>query len=157
MKQVFHLRSNTCVCIFIVSFEETCQNIGLHASSRVENRWKKRWKHSVYGLALSSVSRCLPPLNETLPLVLDILHKHSFFPVEKVKKKSRKLEWNNLVYYSFKIFPQFWLAKSTPIIHHNQLLMTKFERILWWTRKWRQKCSQLQVKAPLSRKSWNEV
>ena len=44
-------------------------------------------------------------------------------------------------YYSFKIFPRFWLAKSTRLIHHNQLLMTKFERILTLTRKWRQKCS----------------
>ena len=29
---------------------------------------------------------------------------------------------------SFKIFSQFWLAKSTRTIHHNQLLMTKFGR-----------------------------
>ena len=29
-----------------------------------------------------------------------------------------------LHYCAFKIFPQFWLAKSTRIIHHNQLLMT---------------------------------
>ena len=29
-------------------------------------------------------------------------------------------------YYSLKIFPRFWLAKGTRIIHHNQLLMTKF-------------------------------
>ena len=36
-------------------------------------------------------------------------------------------------YYSFKIFPQFWLARRTCIIHHNQLLMTKFGRILCWT------------------------
>ena len=33
-------------------------------------------------------------------------------------------------YYSFKIFPRFRLAKSTRIIHHNQLLMTKFGRKL---------------------------
>ena len=49
--------------------------------------------------------------------------------------------FNNVCYYSFKIFPQFWLAKSTRLIHHNQLLMTKFGRILTLTRKWRQKCS----------------
>ena len=60
----------------------------------------------------------------------------------------------NLHYYSFKIFPQFWLAKSTRIIHHNQLLMTKFGRILSLTRKWRQKWSLLQVKAPLTEKTW---
>ena len=45
------------------------------------------------------------------------------------------------LYYSFKIFPLFWLAKSTRLIHHNQFLMTKFGRILTLTRKWRQKCS----------------
>ena len=57
-------------------------------------------------------------------------------------------------YYSFKIFLQFWLAKSTPIIHNNQLLMTKFGRILCLTRKWRQKCGPLQVNAPLTEKTW---
>ena len=43
---------------------------------------------------------------------------------------------NNKYYYSFKIFPQFWLAKSTRIIHHNQLLITKFGRILWLFNEW---------------------
>ena len=38
-------------------------------------------------------------------------------------------------YYSFKIFPQFRLAESTRIIHNNQLLMTKFGRVLCLTRK----------------------
>ena len=53
-------------------------------------------------------------------------------------------------YYSFKIFPQFWLAKSTRIIHHNHLLMTKFGRILCLTMKW----SPLQVNALLTEKTW---
>ena len=57
-------------------------------------------------------------------------------------------------YYSFKTFPQSWLDKSTRMIHHNQLLMTKFGRILCLTRKWRQKCSPLRVKAPLTEKTW---
>ena len=60
-------------------------------------------------------------------------------------------------YYSFKTFPQFWLAKSTRIIYHNQLLMAKFGRILCLTRKWSQKCSPLQVKAPLPRRPGDEV
>ena len=30
------------------------------------------------------------------------------------------------IYYSFQIFPRFWLVKSTRIIHHNQLLLTKY-------------------------------
>ena len=59
----------------------------------------------------------------------------------------------NYCYYSFKIFPQFWLAKSTRIIHHNQLLVTKFGRLLCLTRKLRQKCSLLQVNAPLTEKA----
>ena len=33
-------------------------------------------------------------------------------------------------YYSFKIFPRFWLVKTTRIIHHNQLLSTKFGKNL---------------------------
>ena len=37
-------------------------------------------------------------------------------------------------YYSFQRCLCFWLAKITHIIHHNQLLLTKFGRILWfWT------------------------
>ena len=62
-----------------------------------------------------------------------------------------------LHYCSFKIFPQFWLAKSTRINHHNQLLMTKFGRILRLTRKRRQKWSPLQVKALLPRRPGDEV
>ena len=33
-------------------------------------------------------------------------------------------------YYSFKIFPRFWLVKTTRIIHHNQLLFSKFGKNL---------------------------
>ena len=50
---------------------------------------------------------------------------------------------NNIFYYSFKIFPRFWFPKSTLIIRHNQLKMTKFGR-------WRQKCS-------VTEKTWGEV
>ena len=59
-------------------------------------------------------------------------------------------------YYSFKILPQFWMAKSTCIILHNQLLMTKFGRIFCLTRKWPQKCSLLQVNEPLTEKTWGQ-
>ena len=52
------------------------------------------------------------------------------------------------------MFPHFWLAKSTRIIHHNQLLITKFGRIFCLTRKRHQKCSPLQVNAPLTEKTW---
>ena len=50
-------------------------------------------------------------------------------------------KYNNTVYYSFKIFLHFWLAKSTCIIHHNQPLLTKFGRILQLINRWRQKCN----------------
>ena len=48
-----------------------------------------------------------------------------------------------LIYYSFKIFPRFWLAKSTRIVHRNQPLMTTFGRIFRLISRWRQKCSIL--------------
>ena len=58
-------------------------------------------------------------------------------------------------YYSFKIFLSFWLAKSTSIIHLNQLLLTKFGRILRLIDRWQQKCRTLvQVNAPLTKKTW---
>ena len=36
----------------------------------------------------------------------------------------------NMHYYSFKIFPRFGLVETTRIIHHNQLLFTKFGKNL---------------------------
>ena len=80
---------------------------------------------------------------------------------------------NNLIYSLFKIFPRFWLVKATRIIHHNQLLFTKLERIFailnqWsqkysppkiiepMTSKWRQKCSLLQIIEPLTEKTWGQ-
>ena len=58
-------------------------------------------------------------------------------------------------YYSFNKFSQFGLAKSTRVIHHNQL--TKVGRILCLTWKWRQKCSPLLVKATLPRRPRDEI
>ena len=37
---------------------------------------------------------------------------------------------NNWHYYSFKIFPRFWLDETTRIILRNQLLFTKFGKKL---------------------------
>ena len=78
----------------------------------------------------------------------------SVFPANiwKHYKGKSYLQMFKHLYSSFKICPQFWLAKRTRIIHHNQLLTTKFGWILCLTRKWRQKCSLLQVKAPLPRR-----
>ena len=38
--------------------------------------------------------------------------------------------YHNKDYYSFKIFPRFGLVETTRIIHHNQLLFTKFGKNL---------------------------
>ena len=56
-----------------------------------------------------------------------------------VKKKVPQRFWVNkqqitYYYYSFKIFLCFWLAKIPRIIHHNQLLLAKFERVLWYVK-----------------------
>ena len=50
---------------------------------------------------------------------------------------------DTISYYLFKLFPRFWLTKSTRIIHHNRLLMTKFGRILRLINRWRQKAASL--------------
>ena len=41
-------------------------------------------------------------------------------------------------YYSFKIFPLFWLVKTTRIIHHNQLVLTKLGKNFVVLDQWRQ-------------------
>ena len=61
---------------------------------------------------------------------------------------------SKIIYYSLKIFPRFWLAKSSRMIHYNQLLMTKFGRILCLTRKWHEQCNLLQINEPLTEKTW---
>ena len=75
-------------------------------------------------------------------------------------------------YYSFKIFPRFWLFITTRIIHHNQLLLTKlgnwgFVILNRWRQrfchidpmmsKWRQRSGLLQVVESLTRKPGEEV
>ena len=62
-----------------------------------------------------------------------------------------------LYYYSFKIFLRFWLAKITRIIHHNQLLLTKFGKILpYWTNDVKS-AAKLQIIEPLTKKTWGRV
>ena len=48
----------------------------------------------------------------------------------KTSNKIYILTLFNLYYYSFKIFPRFGLVETTRIIHHNQLLFTKFGKNL---------------------------
>ena len=47
---------------------------------------------------------------------------------------SHVIIFTNTHYYSFKIFLHFWLGKVQCIIHHNQLLLTKFGRFLWYVK-----------------------
>ena len=58
------------------------------------------------------------------------------------------------IYYSFNIFPRFWLVKTTRIIHHYQLLLTKFAKNFGIFNRWHQKCSPLQIIEPLPKKTW---
>ena len=60
-------------------------------------------------------------------------------------------------YYSFKIFPRFWLVKTTRIIHYNQLLLTTFGKNFVILYQWREKCSPLQIIDPLTKKPGDEV
>ena len=65
-----------------------------------------------------------------------------------------------IIYYIFTFIRQFNRGIKTIIIHSKYLpnsdwlLMTKFGRILCLMRKWHQKCSLLQVNAPLTIKTW---
>jgi len=68
----------------------------------------------------------------------------------KVNSRLRTISFLELcIYYLFKIFPRFWLVKTTRIIHYKQLLLTKNSVLL---NQWRQKCSPLQIIEPLTSK-----
>ena len=64
----------------------------------------------------------------------------------------------NRHYYSFNIFPRIWLVKTTRIIHHNQPLLTKFEKNFVMLNRWRQNdvksAALLQVIELLTEKTW---
>ena len=62
-----------------------------------------------------------------------------------------------IIYYSFKIFLCFLLTKITRIIHHNQLLLTKFEKFLpYWTDVVKS-AVKMQVIELLTEKTWGRV
>ena len=66
-------------------------------------------------------------------------------------QRSRAL--NKTFNYSFKIFLRLWLAKITRIIHQNQLLLTKFGRVLsCWTDDVKSE-AKLQIIKPLNREN----
>ena len=68
------------------------------------------------------------------------------------------IQFNKGCYYSFKIFPRFWLVKITRIIHHSQLLLTKFGKNFVVLNRWRQNdvkgAAWLQVIELLNEKNW---
>ena len=76
MEHVFNLRSNTCICIFIVSFQRTCKKLDfvLHHGFQTP---RNKWKQTAYCLVFSSVSRCLEPVMKHLPSFLTYYFKHS--------------------------------------------------------------------------------
>ena len=57
-----------------------------------------------------------------------------------------------------KIFPCFWLVKTTHIIHHHQLLLTKFGTNFVIMKRWHQNdvksAAWLQVIEPVNKKTW---
>ena len=69
------------------------------------------------------------------------------------KTNGRSMKYcNTFNCYSLKIFHPFWLVKATRIIHHNQMLLTKFRKNFVMFNRWRQNCSPLQIIEPLIEK-----
>ena len=113
-------------------------------------------------------------------------HRWSSIPVHKtvvlrfLNSRNARIAWDKWSYYSFKIFSCFWLVKTIRIIHHNQLLFTKFGKNLrhiasmtskveptenYWTNgvkifailnQWRQKYSPPEIIESLTEKTWGQ-
>ena len=65
-----------------------------------------------------------------LPAPVGAYGQISLTSVYSMHLSSWRMADNILTYYSFKIFPRFLLVKTTSTIHHNQVLLTKFEKNL---------------------------
>ena len=122
--------------VFLIT--KNSSTIWLHKIPRGENGLKTMLKHDIpYWLFFLIISNRLSWV--FFLLFNPFKHHFSLHNGTPWNSKTR----NKQYYYSFKIISRFWLAKSTRLIHHNQLLMTKFGRILCLTGKWRQKCRVL--------------
>ena len=62
-------------------------------------------------------------LNNKTIILLNLAEYRRILSIRRYSARFRRIIVN---YYSFKIFPRFWLVKTTRIIHHNQLLLTKY-------------------------------
>ena len=138
------LEQSDCASSLEFSFESLDWSFESFASLRHRFRlvesWRERTKLRTRANSLSFPTRLL--LASCVRHVCHVIElgRYSLMPLFKQCSCLPSFTWHFLLadnvftfkrhYYSFKIFPQFWLAKSTPIIHSNQLLMTKFGRIL---------------------------
>ena len=138
--------------------------LGLAASAgntplNIRNSWDDTQPHSIIlqNNNRHTVSTVLIPEEGVIHLNLATSASNTLLDLHN---SSHETQPHSIIatYYSFKIFLSFWLAKDTHIIHHDQLLLTKFGRILRLINQWRQKCSTvlLQVNAPLTKKTWGQ-
>ena len=77
---------------------------------------------------------------------------------DKILSKFGQQQLVMVNYYSFKISLRFWLVEVTHLIHHNQLLLTKFKKNFVILNRWRENdvksAAWLQVIEPLTEKTW---
>ena len=97
---------------------------------------------------------------ETWELIVSVVvEEHNFHNQLNLQHPSLQMDvlQDNNHYYLFKIFLRFWLATITRVIHHNQLLLTKFGRILsYWTDDVKS-AAKLQIIESLTEKTWGQV
>ena len=123
-----------CLCVIGTIFLREKWQIASFNCQEVIKIWKQTWwsnDKTINELSYRKISWfvgvrrsiiCLS-LRLRLQQIIDLLatDKSLYFAIT---------EFNNSYYYSFKIFSRFWLVKTTRIIHHNQVLFTKFGKHL---------------------------
>ena len=132
-----------------------------HTSSREKKKkiaWPllsfKRWKKAIntFALILTSLRSVATSTRKRPPLFIPAVDRIASSP------RAFKTAVIKSLYYSFKIFPRFWLVKTTRIIYHKHLLLTKFGKNFVILNRWRQNdvksAAWLQVIEPLTEKTW---
>ena len=92
-------------------------------------------------------------------MLVNFLTRESMSQQLRLRMRNKILRSANTKYHYYSMkFPRFWLVKTSRIIHHNQLLLTKFGKNVVILNRRRQNdvkgTAFLQVIEPLTVKTW---
>ena len=146
-KEKTSLFQETPITLFDFKVSFTCKSNLLPVLKHILCDRKGTWEYMNFYMC---VLRCHQKLNFQMLLY----NVHITCDVWSLTPSPVTTMYNNQHYYSKHLPISDWLKPHT--IHHNQLLLTKFEKYFVILNQWCQKCSPLQVIERLTKKTWGQ-